>query len=94
MKLGIKPIVRQIVRQIGSDLLAVNCLGNIVEYQTHMDGVDMVDQHRVMYASFTNVTYFKKWHKKVFTRTMDFSFMQACSTCILSADEFNTSSRK
>ena len=43
---------------------------NIVEYQTHMNGVDRGDQYIVMGAGFANVAHFKKLYKKVL-RSLD-----------------------
>ena len=40
-----------------------------------MGGVDKGDQHRVMGASFANVSHFKKWYKKAFMGIADFSFL-------------------
>ena len=38
----------------------MRCPSVIVEYQTHMDGIDMGNKHRVVGAGFANVAHLKK----------------------------------
>ena len=88
-----KPGIKTISRRVGSDIIEVTCPSDIVEYQTHMDGLDRDDQHRVMGAGFDNVEHFKKWYKKVFMGIADFSFLQAYAAWNLSVAEMITNGR-
>ena len=56
--------VKTIGRKFGLEILDVMFPSVIVEYQTHIDGVDMGDQHIVMGASFANVAYLKNGTRK------------------------------
>ena len=82
-----------ISRRVWLEIIEVTCPSDIVEYQTHMDGVDRGDQHRFMGAGFANVAHFKKWYKKVFMGIADFSFLQAYAVWNLSVAEMTTSAR-
>ena len=59
---------------------------DIITHHDNVDGVDHVDQHRVVGCVFFNVALFNKWYKKAFMGPFGFSFLQAFTTCNLAVD--------
>ena len=72
----------------------MRCPSDIVEYQTHVDGVDRGwGQHKVMGANVSNMAHFTKWHKKLLMGITDFSFLQAYAAWNLSFEELKENGR-
>ena len=69
--------IGEVSRRTGAKMLAVPFPNDITMHQKFMGGVDRRDQHGIVGAGFETISHFKKWCKKVFLGTCDFSLLQA-----------------